>query len=307
VCGVSEPTQDKLSETDYWADVHRREFPRTRPAWKTALRRAIPRRLLDARKRWWERRDWKRELRGIRVHWLWQLVEVVLRPRLAGRKGAKCLEIGSAPGRISIELWRRLGVEPHGLEYTQSGVQAQKALFAKFGLPEELAMHGDFFDDAWRSRHAESYDLVISVGFIEHFADPADVVRKHWELVRPGGILAVTVPNLNDSTPYGRLVRRFNPPVHAIHNIQTCTLDAFRKLAAQCGGEILHCGPLGGPDLRFDPDGRWSSRCVAGLLERAHPLVDRLNHLVVGRRLAAFPRLAFALGLVVAKPERGAP
>jgi len=298
---MTPPVQERLSAAPYWEQVHGGDTSRGRPAWKRFVRRFIPDRWLEARKRRWERRQAQRERRGLSEHWLRQLIEAVLRPQLAGRSGLQALEIGSAPGRISLELWRRLGIEPWGLEYTQAGVAAQKALYRRFGLDEALVMPGDVLDDAWRQRHAGAYDLVTSFGFIEHFRDPLEVVRKHLELLRPGGVLVVTVPNLNETTWYGRLVRRFNPPVYAIHNTRTCTLEALQGLAAVLGVRILHCGPLGGPDIGFVPDRGLLSRGVAWLLRVPQPAVNRLNHLLLGNRLKPFPRTAATFALVAVK------
>jgi 2-polyprenyl-3-methyl-5-hydroxy-6-metoxy-1,4-benzoquinol methylase len=36
---------------------------------------------------------------------------------------------------------------------------------------------------------------VISFGFIEHFDNPENVIQKHLDLLKPGGILIVGVPN----------------------------------------------------------------------------------------------------------------
>lgn len=295
---MTSPNQERLSEANYWEHVHGGETVRPRPAWKRFVRRFIPGRWLEARKRRWERKQLDREQRGLQEHWLRQLIDVVLRPQLLGRAGQNSLEIGSGPGRISIELWRRLGLLPWGLEYTQAGVAAQKSLYRRFGLDETLVMQGDLMDDAWRRQHAGTYDLVASFGFIEHFSNPQDVVRKHLELLRPGGVLVVTVPNLNETTWYGWLVKRFNPPVYAIHNTRVCTSKALHDLATSLNLRIFHCGPLGGPDIGFVPDPRLASRCIARLLLVPNFIMNRLNHLVLGNRLKPFPRTASTLALV---------
>jgi 2-polyprenyl-3-methyl-5-hydroxy-6-metoxy-1,4-benzoquinol methylase len=300
---MSKNPPERLSEPDYWSGVHAGAGG-GRPAWKRILRRCLPAHWLEARKRWWEQREWAREQQGLREHWLFQLTEVLLRPRVQDKADLKGLEIGSAPGRISLELWRRLGLVPYGLEYTEAGVRAQQALYRKFGLPGEWVMPGDLFDDAWRARHAESFDVVASFGFIEHFGDPRDVVAKHLELLRPGGLLVVTVPNLNESTVYGRLVRRFNPAVYALHNTATCTRESLGKLAASLDCGIIHCDTLGGPDVQFVPDSRWSSRLVFRFFHLLNPMANRLNQVCLGKRLKPFPRTASTLALVAVKTPK---
>ncbi len=300
---MSTETPERLSDPEYWSGVHTGAGG-GRPAWKRFLRRCLPASWLEARKRRWERREWAREQRGLREHWFFQLTEVLLRPRLAGKTGLKSLEIGSAPGRISLELWRRLGLVPYGLEYTEAGVRAQQALYRKCGLSEEWVMLGDLFDGEWRARHAESFDVVASFGLIEHFGDPQDVVAKHWELLRPGGLLVVTVPNLNEHTLYGRLVRRFNPAVYALHNTATCTRAAFARLASALDGGIVHCDTLGGADIQFVPDRRWSSRLVFRFFHGVNPATNWLNRVCLGTRLKPFPRTASTLALVAVKNRK---
>jgi SAM-dependent methyltransferase len=293
----------KLSEAQYWERVHSAGQSRAHPAWKRFLRRWIPGSWLAARKRRWEKQQEKREREGLRAHWLYQLVETLLRPQLIGRTGLKALEIGSAPGRISVELWRRLNLEPWGVEYTKSGVAAQKMIYRKWGLDERLVMEADLFDDAWRSQHGEAYDLVASYGFIEHFDNPQEILRMHLELLRPGGLLVVTVPNLHETTWYGRLVRRFNPAIYAIHNTQTCTTSTLREMAQVFHLQLLHCGTLGGPALGFVPDRRRFGRLLAWSLGKWLPLANWLNHRVLGKRLKPFPRTATVLALVAIKPS----
>lgn len=282
---------ERLSTQDYWAALYEKaagEAHGSRPqGW---LKRIVPERLRKLRKRLKQQ------------HWTRQLVEVLLRPQLEGRSGLTGLEVGSAPGYRSLGLWQRFGVVPYGLEYTEKGAELQRALYRARGLPEDLVVHGDFFDDALRARWAGRFDLVASYGFIEHFDHPETVVAKHLELLRPGGVLVVTVPHMNEGTVYGRLVRRFNPEVYAMHNIRTCTPGPFREIFQAAGCQTLFCGPLGGCDIDFLPDRRLASRGVALFFRMANPAVNLLNHLLVGDRLVEFPRTSASLVAVAIKP-----
>jgi SAM-dependent methyltransferase len=287
--------QERLSTPDYWAAIYEKAAQTGRdPLRPNRFKKWVPERLRLLRKRL------------LQCHWSRQLVEVLLRPHLEGRSGLKGLEIGSAPGWRSLGLWLRFGIMPYGLEYTEAGTKVQRALYRSRGLPEELVIHGDFFDDALRARWAGTFDLVASYGFIEHFSDPKDVVSKHLELLRPGGLLAVIVPNLNDSAWYGRLVRRFNPAVHAICNIQICSREALAGLVSATECDTIFCDTIGGPDIGFDPDRRWSSRSLSRFFRFINPLANILNHLCIGKRLVSFPRTASTVALVAVKKQPGA-
>ena len=43
---------------------------------------------------------------------------------------------------------------------------------------------------------AEKFDIVFSFGLIEHFDNPNDVLKKHVDLLKPGGLLICIVPNV---------------------------------------------------------------------------------------------------------------
>jgi SAM-dependent methyltransferase len=53
---------------------------------------------------------------------------------------------------------------------------------------------GDLFGEA--GFDAESFDVVWSAGFIEHFTDTADVVSRIGRFAKPGGIVITEVPNM---------------------------------------------------------------------------------------------------------------
>lgn len=280
----------RLSSIEHWNSTHSRYASRQKrkPSWMR-WKRWIPVPLRAVRRRLLMRHDTR------------QLVEVILRPLVQCRSGLKGLEIGSAPGYRSLGLWRALGIVPYGLEYSAEGVTVQRALYREAGLPEDLVVHGDFFDETVLAKWENYFDLVASYGFIEHFENPREVLFRHVDLLKPGGVLVVTVPNLNPGTLYGRLVRRFNPAVYTMHNIATCTLEHFQRLFVPLECEMVFCGTLGGFDVRFDPDERRISRAVARVFDLLSSGMNIFNHLLIGARLIAFPRVSPTLAAVAIK------
>ena len=51
---------------------------------------------------------------------------------------------------------------------------------------------GDFFKSPLRP---EKFDIVFSLGLLEHFDEPEKIIKKHVDLLKPGGLLICVVPN----------------------------------------------------------------------------------------------------------------
>src|SRR5437764_1489432 len=70
-------------------------------------------------------------LRHYPEYLLW---DVLYRENLPAKRGARVLEVGSAPGEHLVQLWRTFGFEPYGVEYSESGVRVNRELFEQEGL-----------------------------------------------------------------------------------------------------------------------------------------------------------------------------
>jgi len=138
--------------------------------------------------------------------------------------GMKFLEIGCAPGKMLSWVAAVLGAEVSGLDYSEPGVRVARRLFGELGLVADIR-NEDVFSTTFAER---SFDVVYSAGVIEHFEDPSQIVRIHAELLKPGGVALITVPNLRGF--YGRWA---SPETLAIHNLDIMTPEALRWLAPQ--------------------------------------------------------------------------
>lgn len=170
---------------------------------------------------------------------LWEHIYPAFLPRTPG---LKVLEVGSAPGEHLIAFHRRFGYEPYGVDYSEVGVRLNRELFAGEGISPDRVVRADFFDEDFLARFRESFDIVVSRGFIEHFDDPAAVVARHSALLKPGGILVVGIPNLTGLN-YS-LARFFDAACAATHNRDIMRLPNFRRLFDSPELVALHCGYL---------------------------------------------------------------
>jgi 2-polyprenyl-3-methyl-5-hydroxy-6-metoxy-1,4-benzoquinol methylase len=121
-------------------------------------------------------------------------INYVLRKYL--KKDMTVLEVGVAPGINIIALANEFDIIPYGMDYSEKGVQQTKQNFKAAGYNPNNVYLGDLFDARFRAKHKGKYDVVSSWGLIEHFDNPAEVVRLHAEFLKPGGLLIIEVPNI---------------------------------------------------------------------------------------------------------------
>lgn len=99
-------------------------------------------------------------------------------------QGKVLLDIGCGWGH-ALEFFRKQGLECYGIEPCEPAVEYCR----KRGLNVLL---GDL-DEA--KFHEKSFDIVTLFNVLEHLPDPVLALRKIFEILRPGGILVVDVPN----------------------------------------------------------------------------------------------------------------
>ena len=101
--------------------------------------------------------------------------------------GARCLDVGCGDGRTS-GLW----LLDHGCSYEGVDVSAQAVEEAR-----QLGLQAGQIDDAGRLPFEDgSFDVVVCIEVLEHLFAPLDAVWEMARVLRPGGLLIVTVPNV---------------------------------------------------------------------------------------------------------------
>ena len=115
------------------------------------------------------------------------------------------------------------------------------------------------------------FDVVYSLGLIEHFSDLTDVVAAHARLVRPGGTLIIGAPNIVGVNRW--FMKRLGPERLAVHNPDCLRPELWDEFEQRLDLEPRFRGYVGG----FEPG-------VFAVLERKSP--------------ATLPLWALTLGLV---------
>ena len=108
------------------------------------------------------------------------------------KKKLSVLEIGGAPGLIISSLTKfnshlKLGI----LDYSETGIKEAEQVFLKYKLDVEVHQVNFYEDDL---SVLPKYDLVYSLGVVEHYTDLENSLNKHLECVENGGIVIIGVP-----------------------------------------------------------------------------------------------------------------
>ena len=148
--------------------------------------------------------------------------------------GGDAIEIGCGTGNYMVYLNKEFGYRVDGLDYSDH-MDYVRANLLYNGIQDSELFNVDFFHFA----PTKKYDLVLSGGFVEHFDDFEDVVRKHVEFVKRGGLIVIVVPNLTHI--HRALYGLFEPKVLAVHRFPLMRRNVLRHTLETAGLKVLHC------------------------------------------------------------------
>ncbi|MDD3518247.1 MAG: class I SAM-dependent methyltransferase [Chromatiales bacterium] len=131
-----------------------------------------------------------------------------------GLAGRRVLEVGGGDSTFLTFLARKYpDARFSALDYSSEGCERLRARAGRESV--SVAVHEmDLFDPAPSLLH--SFDVVYSLGVVEHFNDLPAVLAAKKRLLAPGGRMFSLIPNL--SSPLLRwLMRRWSPEVYDLH------------------------------------------------------------------------------------------
>lgn len=144
------------------------------------------------------------------------------------------LEIGCGGGEFLCHLAKNYKFMPFGIDYSTVGIQKTNELFSYNRIAVPTLYQEDFF----RWAPEKKFDVVCSFGFAEHFDDFNDVIRRHAELVTPGGTLIITIPHFAHAQfLFHWLIDRENLKQH---NTRSMNLSAFKEAFTDLPLTIKH-------------------------------------------------------------------
>lgn len=206
--------------------------------------------------------------------------------RLRLRSGMRVLDVGCGNGRHAFEALR------HGAEVTATDVDGAalievERMAAAMALAGEVAVGGSLrtvvadarnlpFDEA-------EFDVVIAAEMLEHIHDDSAAIAELGRVLRPGGVLAVTVPRWWPERVCWALSSEYHevPGGHIRIYRRRELVERLRRSGLVITGPHHHAHALHSP--------YWWLRCALGM-SRDQALAARLYHRFLVYDLTRRPR-----------------
>ncbi len=103
--------------------------------------------------------------------------------------GLKVLEVGAGSGRDAVAL-ARSGADVTVLDYADNALAHVRENAHRAGVSVRRVRA----DGRVSPFPPESFDVVLHQGLLEHFREPADLLRENHRVLKPGGRLYCSVP-----------------------------------------------------------------------------------------------------------------
>ncbi|MDR7418067.1 MAG: class I SAM-dependent methyltransferase [Armatimonadota bacterium] len=188
------------------------------------------------------------------------------------------------------------GARPVGVDIAASTVKQARAVMRDHGL---LCAAGDVRQLPFRS---DAFDLIYSMGTIEHFPETQTALEEMFRVLKPGGVAIIGVPNLLDPFLRPLLVRFIETVARYPYGMEKAyTAGALRRMVRAAG---FHVTGLSG--ILFMPG--WLRMLDLWLHARRSPWTRLTAALVVPfawayRRFPAVRRHGYLIACVATKPD----
>ena len=165
--------------------------------------------------------------------------------RLGIEEGAKILEIGASYG-FFMKIANDVGFESYGLEMSAKACEYAKN---EFGIEIENSS----LEESKFVQKNHSFDAVILLDVIEHVTNPSEIISQIESLLKPGGFVVITTPNIEslEFKFFGKYWEWISPPAHLFYfskstltNLlgQNMEISHAKTFKGDSGGNIVFHG-----------------------------------------------------------------
>lgn len=156
--------------------------------------------------------------------------------------GGALLEIGCACSVWLPHFANAFGFSVAGIDYSEEGCQKAREILAREAVSGEIHFADAFAPNA---ELEQRFDVVVSMGVVEHFTDTAHCMAAFTRFLKPGGLLITSVPNMAGWV--GAAQKLVNRPVYDTH--VPLDREMLKSAAQRAGLTVIHCEYVGSSDF----------------------------------------------------------
>jgi len=140
------------------------------------------------------------------------------------RKG-RLLDVGCGDGE-RVDWYQQRGFDAQGIEISDRAVESARKLGLK--VKQGVLTDGGYADN--------TFDVVLMAHVLEHTHSPGTYLREAFRILKPGGLLAVAVPNIESHSAkvFKSSWRLLMPPIHLYH----FSVDTLSRYMRESGFEV---------------------------------------------------------------------
>lgn len=195
------------------------------------------------------------------------------------REGDLVLDMGAGAGRHSFECYRR-GANVVALDYDAAELPPVKDLFwamreALEAKPDSLGdcVNGDALRLPFRD---DTFDRIICSEVFEHIPDDQGAMAELLRVLKPGGVLAATVPSWMPEKVCWALSAEYHAPLAVGGHVRIYTEGLLRHRLTEAG-----FAPTASHRAHALHAPYWWLKCLVGVDNDVNPLVRAYHRLLV--------------------------
>ncbi|MEZ5321187.1 MAG: class I SAM-dependent methyltransferase [Microthrixaceae bacterium] len=193
--------------------------------------------------------------------------------------GMLVLDMGCGAGRHAFESFRR-GARVIAFDYDMAELEGVRDLMWAMREADEVppeheaqavrgdALHLPFADG--------TFDRIIASEVMEHLGDDAGAMAELTRVLKPGGVMAVTVPSWLPEKLCWALSAEYHAPLAQGGHVRVYTEGQLRERMRAAGLD-----PTGSHRAHGLHSPYWWLKCLVGPTNDAHPLVKAYHDLLV--------------------------
>lgn len=188
-------------------------------------------------------------------------------------QGKRLIEIGCAQSVMLPYLAKSFGFEVWGIDRSDLGCERSRMILDRENIQGEICCC-DFF--AVPERLCRQFDVVLSMGVVEHFEDTSGALRAIATLLKAEGVMITTIPNF---TGFLRFYQKALD--RAIYDVQVpLDRESLSQAHRDAGFEVERCEYFLPISLEVLNVASWPRRLPYWITVRTHGVISRAVWLV---------------------------